>query len=122
MKKSKKLVLFLLVLGLIFTNTATVWAAPKISKTTATMYVGQTTTLKISGTKTTAKWSSSNKSIATVNSKGKVTAKKKGNATITAKVGKKKYTCKVTVKNPYLNKTKLSLEKGENLYSKIKWQ
>ena len=113
MKTCKKLLLFVLVLGLVFTNTATVQAATKINKKSATMYVGQTTTLKISGTKTKAKWSSSNKSIATVNSKGKVTAKKKGNVKITAKVGKKKYTCKVTVKNPSLNKTKLSLEKGK---------
>ena len=42
--------------------------------------------------------SSSKKSVATVSSKGRVKAKKKGSATITAKVGKKKYTCKVTVK------------------------
>lgn len=119
MKKSKKLILFLLVLGLIFTNTATVQAAPKINKKSVTLYVGQTNTLKISGTKTKAKWSSSNKSIATVSSKGKVTAKKKGSATITAKVGKKKYTCKVTVKNPSLNKTKLSLEKGKTYTLKL---
>lgn len=119
MKTCKKLLLFVLVLGLVFTNTATVQAATKINKKSATMYVGQTTTLKISGTKTKAKWSSSNKSIATVNSKGKVTAKKKGNVKITAKVGKKKYTCKVTVKNPSLNKTKLSLEKGKTCTLKL---
>ena len=119
MKTCKKLLLFILVLGLVFTNTATVQAATKINKKSATMYVGQTTTLKISGTKTKAKWSSSNKSIATVNSKGKVTAKKKGKVKITAKVGKKKYTCKVTVKNPSLNKTKLSLEKGKTCTLKL---
>ena len=56
------------------------------------------------------KWSSSNKKIATVSSKGKVTAKKKGTATITAKVSGKSYKCKVTVKNPYLNATKKKLE------------
>ncbi len=43
------------------------------------------------------KWSSSNKKVATVTSKGKVTAKKEGKATIKAKVGKKTFTCKVTV-------------------------
>ena len=46
------------------------------------------------------KWSSSNKKVATVNSKGKVTAKKKGTAVITAKVDSDTYECKVTVKNP----------------------
>lgn len=45
------------------------------------------------------KWTSSKKSVATVNNKGVVVAKKKGVATITAKIGKKKYKCKVTVNN-----------------------
>ena len=42
----------------------------------------------------------SKKSVASVSSKGVVTAKKKGTAIITAKIGKKKYTCKITVRNP----------------------
>ena len=84
----------------------------KINKTKTTIYAGQTITLKASGAKN-VKWSSSNKKVATVSSKGKVTAKKKGSATITVKAGKKKATCKVTVKNPFLNKTKVSLKKNE---------
>lgn len=72
--------------------------APKLSKTTLSLTVKQTSTLKVTGTKRTVKWSSSNKNVATVSSKGKVTAKKAGTATITAKVGTKKYTCNVTVK------------------------
>ena len=71
---------------------------PKLSKTSLTLKVGQSSTLKLTGTSSKIKWSSSKKSVATVSSKGKVTAKKKGTATITAKVGSKKYTCKVTVK------------------------
>lgn len=43
-------------------------------------------------------FSSSNKKVATVSSGGKITAKKKGTATITVKCGKQKATCKVTVK------------------------
>ena len=43
-------------------------------------------------------YTSSNKKVATVNSKGVVTAKKKGTAKITVKSGKKSYTIKVTVK------------------------
>jgi uncharacterized protein YjdB len=44
-------------------------------------------------------WSSSNKKVATVTSKGVVKAKKKGKATITVKSSNgKKATCKVTVK------------------------
>ena len=70
----------------------------KLNKKKLTLYVKKSFTLKVSGTKKKIKWSSSKKSVATVNSKGKVTAKKKGTTTITAKVGSKKYTCKVTVK------------------------
>ena len=40
------------------------------------------------------KWKSSNKKVATVSKKGVVTAKKSGTATITAKIGKKKYKTK----------------------------
>ncbi len=43
-------------------------------------------------------WTSGNKKIAKVDSKGKVTAKKEGKTTITANVMNAKYTCKVTVK------------------------
>ena len=71
----------------------------KLNKTKLTLYKGKTYTLKVSGTKKSVKWSSSNSKIATVNSKGKVTAEKKGSCTITAKVGNKKYKCKVTIKN-----------------------
>lgn len=46
-------------------------------------------------------WKSSNKKIATVSAKGVVKAKaKKGTATITAKAGKKKATCKITIGTP----------------------
>lgn len=71
----------------------------KINKTKASIYVGKTLQLKISGTKKKVTWKSSNKKIATVTSKGKVKGVKKGTAKITATVSKKKYTCKVTVKN-----------------------
>lgn len=54
--------------------------------------------------KTKATWKSSNPKIASVTSKGKVTAKKKGTTTITAKVGKKTYKCKVTVLRPISKK------------------
>lgn len=81
----------------------------KINATKKTLVKGQTYTLKVSGTKKKVKWSTGKKSVSTVNSKGKVTAKAKGTATITAKVGSKKYTCKVTVETPKINKTSLTL-------------
>lgn len=76
----------------------------KINKTKATITKGDTLQLKITGTKKKAKWSSSKKSVATVSNKGKVTGKSTGTASITAKVGEKKYTCKVTVKKPNYKK------------------
>lgn len=69
----------------------------KLNKKTATIKVGKKVTLKVKGTKKKAKWSSSKKSVATVSKKGVVKGKKAGKATITAKIGKKKYRCKVTV-------------------------
>ena len=44
------------------------------------------------------KYSSSNKKVVSVSSKGVIKAKKKGKATITVKSGKKTYKIKVTVK------------------------
>ena len=77
----------------------------KLNKTKAIIKKGSGLTLKakvmtpqnVNPTKIT--WVSSNKKVATVNSKGKVTAKNKGKATITAYTWSgKKVTCKVTVK------------------------
>ena len=73
-------------------------ATVKLNKKTLSLEVGKSQTLKITGTTAKVTWSSSNKSVATVSTKGKVTAKKAGKATITATVSKKKYSCTVTVK------------------------
>lgn len=100
---------------------------PKISKSKASVNKGKTITLSIKNTKQKVKWSSSNKKIATVNSKGVVKGIKKGTVTITAKVGNKKYTCKITVKNVValksisLNKSKLTLEEGDDYQLKVKY-
>lgn len=75
-------------------------ASLKINKKKVTLTRGTTCKLKIKGLngKKSVAWKSSNKRIASVNKKGVVTAKKKGNTTITAKVQKKKFRCRVTVK------------------------
>lgn len=70
----------------------------KLSKTKATLTVGKTLQLRVKGTKAKVTWTSSKKSVARVSKKGKVIAKKPGNAKIIAKVSKKKLTCKLTVK------------------------
>ena len=72
----------------------------KLSQKKLTLKVGEKKKLKVKGTKKKVKWSSNKKKVATVSKKGVVKAKKKGKAVITARVGKKKYNCKVTVNNP----------------------
>ena len=73
-------------------------AKVKLNKKKLVLTVGKKAKLKVKGTKKKVKWSSSKKKIATVTKKGIVKAKKKGTAKIVAKIGKKKYTCKVVVK------------------------
>lgn len=88
-------------------------AAPRISKKSATMYVTGTKTLTVKGTSKKVTWSSSNKAVATVTSKGKVKAKKLGTATIKAKVGTKVLKCKITVKHAIEpNVSTLSIDKA----------
>ena len=79
-------------------------SSTKINITKKTLNIGESCKLKITGTKKKIKWSTSNKQVATVNSDGKVKAKKKGTAIITAKVGKKSYKCKITVTNEKIRK------------------
>ncbi len=101
MVKLKKLCAIVLVIVLAFSVTPdSVFAAKKakISKTKATIYVGKTIKLKVKNNKKKVKWSTSNKKVAKVNKKGKVKGIKAGKATITAKVGKKAYKCKIKVK------------------------
>lgn len=94
-------------------------AAVKLNKKSVTLIKGQSTTLKITGTKKKAKWSTNKKSVVTVSQNGKIVAKKKGTATITAKIGKKKYTCKVSVQTPKMSASKVTLIKGENTQLKL---
>ncbi len=88
-------------------------AAVKLNKTKATIYVGNTLTLTLSGTKSGVKWSTSSEKTAKVSNKGVVTAVKKGSAVITALVGKSKYKCTITVKDPYISNTSITLNKGD---------
>ena len=80
-------------------------ATKKLKATVSTKQIlkkGKKVKLKVAKTPFTAqdtvKWTSSNKKIATVTSKGVVKGLKKGTATITAKAGKKVVRFKITVK------------------------
>ncbi len=95
-------------------------ATIKLDKKSLTLETGKSYTLKISGTKAKATWSSSKKSVATVNKSGKVTAVKEGKAVITATVNKKKYTCNVTVKKPESTSAKAPFKTQEIKVANIK--
>ncbi len=71
----------------------------KLAKSSATLKVGATTTIKVTSTPAgKATFKSSNSKVATVNGNGVVTAKKKGNAKITVKCNGVSKTFKVKVK------------------------
>lgn len=73
-------------------------AKPELNQTKATITAGFTKKLSVTDGKAKS-WSSSNKKVATVDKNGKVTAKKKGKATITVKcTDGTELRCKVTVK------------------------
>lgn len=94
-------------------------ASVKLNKTKIVLVVGQTYKLKVSGTKKTPQWSSSNKKIVSVTKKGVVKGLRKGTATITAKIGKKTYKCKVTVESPKLSSTKKTVTAGTSFTLKL---
>lgn len=122
MKKKKALLSFVLLLSLVFTmalGSVSVSAAPKLNRTKVTLLKGEKATLKVTGTRQKVTWSSSKKSVATVNSKGQVVAKNKGSATILAKVSKKTYKCVVKVETPKLSRTSLTLTEKKSCVIKL---
>ena len=104
MKRLKKYLLALALvtcLAVLLPNSAqAAKASIKLNKTKAIIYVGKSLQLKatVTGKSTRVTWRSSNKNIAIVTSKGKVTAKKVGKVRITAKANGKSKSCLVTVK------------------------
>ena len=121
MKKTRKkgirslAILLVLVLTLGFSPVTNVEAksAPRLNYKKVTLVQGKKKRLKVRNLsrRRKVKWYSTKKSVATVNKKGVVKAKKKGKAYIVAKVGKKKYRCKVIVKKKVSKKKKKSNKK-----------
>lgn len=71
--------------------------ASKLSVKKKTLKSGEAFSLKVKGKKI-SKWKSSNPTVASVNKKGKVTAKKAGTVTITGTIGVSQLKCTVIVK------------------------
>lgn len=112
LKKSTMLLACLIAFACIFFFAAVSSAhAASINKKSLSMTKGQSYQLSVGGK--TMKWKSSSKAVK-VSKTGLIKAKKSGKATITAKNGKKKYTCKVTV----LSK-KSAQKKANKLYKKL---
>ena len=116
MKKTRKkgirslAILLVLVLTLGFSPVTNVEAkaAPRLNYKKVTLVQGKRKKLKVRNLRRgrKVKWYSTKKSVATVNKKGVVKAKKKGKTYIVAKVGKKKYRCRVIVKKKVTKKKK----------------
>ena len=91
-----------------------------LSSSKASVAVGASKTISLRNASGKVKWIISKKSkrVASIKVNGasvKITGKKAGTATITAKVGKKSYKCKLTVKNaPKISKSSISLTKGSS--------
>lgn len=100
-------------------------ARPKLNKTKTTLIKGKKVKLKVTGATKKIKWSTNKKKVATVNSQGVVRARGKGTAKITAKVGKRRLICRVTVKakkkvlTPTLSDERISLNVGKQKQLKI---
>lgn len=75
----------------------------KLDKASASIYRTQTLKLTVSSTsKSTPKWKSNKKSVATVDNNGRVTAIKHGTAIITVTIDNVSKTCEVTVLKPVI--------------------
>lgn len=86
-------------------------ATPKLSKTKLSIGIGKSKTLSVKNASGKVKWKSSDKNVAKVDSKGKVTGVTGGSCYITAKVDGQTLMCDVTVKFSESNaKKKISIK------------
>lgn len=95
---------------------------PSISETSLTLNTGDFVMLKINGTHRKTIWKSRNKDIASIDKNtGEVIAMKSGETNVYTKIGKKEYSCHVTVaKKAEISIEDLSIKNGENtIYGKI---
>lgn len=121
----KRIILFCLTFMFILTAMPSkAEAKVSLNKSSATISVGKTLQLKVSGTSKKVTWSTDDKTVATVSSKGKVKGVSAGVAHIYAKVRGAKYRCTINVKPPKVeviafNKYTVNLYSGEEVDLKM---
>ena len=110
----------------------TAQAKTSLSKKKLTVKCGKTATIELKGASGGVKWSTSKSKVASIKARGnkaEVFGLKAGKSKVTAKVGKKKYVCKVTVKEkPVISAKSATIGIGGKLRlmiagtgSKVKW-
>ena len=108
---------------LIYKPTTTEASTPKLNASSLVLVKNHSYTLKVSGTTKKLSWVSSNRSVVDINRVSnqsvKVVPKKMGTATVTARLGTKKYNCKVKVIDAKLNVSKKTLYKGSSYTLKV---
>lgn len=87
-------------------------ATPALSRSAFRLTRGKTRILRLKNASGTVRWTSSNKAVATVTSKGVVKGIKAGSAFIKACYKGKTYKCAVVVEAPKLSASTLTLETG----------
>ncbi|MGN1304497.1 MAG: Ig-like domain-containing protein [Oscillospiraceae bacterium] len=97
-------------------------ASVKLSKSSISLTKGYSTTLSVSGTTSKVTWSTGNKNIATVSSKGKVVGKKVGSTYIYARVNSTTLKCKVNVVAGKISvgSSEVELDPGKSVKVRIK--
>lgn len=120
MKKFKTVLAALLfALSLTCLAAVPVQAKVKLNKAALTLREGESATLKITGTKKKVSWKSSNRNVATVNKKGKVTGVAPGSAVITAKIADMAKKCRVTVTADYAKIYEYQIKYGQVTINKL---
>lgn len=124
----KVIIMFTLVLVVAVVGGSTIQlqaATIKLNKKSLTLEVGGSYALKLKNSKSKVKWSTANSKVAKVNKKGRVLAQGAGSTKIYAKVGDKKYACKVKVNFNEIILVEGNIEtievKGVNV-NKVNWK
>lgn len=114
--RNKRISLIIIVILLIYIipNSSNAKASGKVqlNRSNITLIVGNDYSLLLENATSKVTWKTSDKSVAMISNKGKISAKKAGTATITAKYNGKFYKCKVTVVKVYLNHKSITMNFG----------